>query len=68
MATPYPHPVIAREGWPFVGIAVGVALVVGFALGGWWSVPFWLVALFVLFSTGVGLVLTARSQRVWSTR
>ena len=48
MATPYPHPVIAREGWPFVAIAVGVALIVGFALGWWWSVPLWLLALFVL--------------------
>jgi len=48
MATPYPHPVIAREGWPFVGITVALALLVGFALGWWWSAPFWLVALFVL--------------------
>jgi phosphatidylserine decarboxylase len=46
--TPYPHPVIAREGWPFLGIGVAVALIVGFALGWWWSVPFWLLALFVL--------------------
>ena len=48
MSTPYPHPVIAREGWPFLAIGVAVALIVGFALGWWWSVPFWLLALFVL--------------------
>ncbi len=43
----YPHPLIAREGWPFLGLAVAVALVFT-AFGGWWSLPFWLVALFVL--------------------
>lgn len=45
----YPHPIIAREGWPFLGAAIVLALLVTF--GGAplvWSVPFWLVALFVL--------------------
>jgi phosphatidylserine decarboxylase len=45
---PYPHPIIAREGWPFVGIAVGVALLVGLSIGWGWSIPFWLLALFIL--------------------
>lgn len=44
---PYPHPVIAREGWPFLAIAVVVALVVTFWSPGV-SVIFWLLALFVL--------------------
>lgn len=48
MKRPYPHPIIAREGWPFVGIAAGVALLVALSLGWGWSVPFWLLALFVL--------------------
>jgi phosphatidylserine decarboxylase len=43
----YPHPLVAREGWPFLGIAVAVALVATW-FGGWWSLPLWLVALFVL--------------------
>ncbi|MBX9629282.1 MAG: phosphatidylserine decarboxylase [Burkholderiales bacterium] len=43
----YPHPLIAREGWPFLALAVAVALVVTW-FGGWWSIPFWLAALFVL--------------------
>jgi phosphatidylserine decarboxylase len=43
----YPHPIIAREGWPFVGIAVAVALLVSW-LAGWWSIPFWLLALFIV--------------------
>ncbi len=43
----YPHPIIAREGWPFLTIAVVVALVATSFLGGW-SWPFWVIALFVL--------------------
>lgn len=48
MSSPrYPHPIIAREGWPYLALAVVVALGASF-VGGWWSIPFWLVALFVL--------------------
>ncbi len=43
----YPHPLIAREGWPYLGLACALAFVVQL-VAGWWSVPFWLVALFVL--------------------
>jgi phosphatidylserine decarboxylase len=44
----YPHPIIAREGWPYlIGAAVVSVLVT--ALAGWiWSVPFWIATLFVL--------------------
>jgi phosphatidylserine decarboxylase len=45
---PYPHPLIAREGWPFLGGAVAAALLVGIFAGAWWSVPLWLGAAFVL--------------------
>ena len=48
MSPHYPHPLIAREGWPFLGIAVGVSLGVAFLLGWGWSIPFWIVALFIL--------------------
>jgi phosphatidylserine decarboxylase len=44
----YPHPLVAREGWPFLGIAVAIALLVGAFAGWWWSLPLWLAALFVL--------------------
>ena len=40
MATPaYPYPIIAREGWPFLGIAFAAALALS-----WWA-PWWLAAL-----------------------
>jgi phosphatidylserine decarboxylase len=48
MASNYPHPVVAREGWPFLAAAVAAALLVGLAAGWWWSLPLWLAALFVL--------------------
>ena len=43
----YPHPIIAREGWPFLATAVVAALIATSLLGGW-SWPFWVIALFVL--------------------
>ena len=46
--TPYPHPIIAREGWLFIALAVAIALVVQFAAGPGWALPLWLIALFVL--------------------
>lgn len=44
----YPHPIIAREGWPFLAIAVAAALIVHFIAGVLWAAPLWLIALFVL--------------------
>jgi phosphatidylserine decarboxylase len=44
----YPHPIIAREGWPFLGAAVAAAVLAGVFAGWWWSLPLWLAALFVL--------------------
>ncbi|HWS13256.1 MAG TPA: phosphatidylserine decarboxylase [Rhodocyclaceae bacterium] len=44
----YPHPIIAREGWPFLGIALGLSLMITASAGLLWALPFWLVTLFVL--------------------
>ncbi len=43
----YPHPLVAREGWPYIALALVVAVALSF-VAGWWSLPFWLVALFVV--------------------
>ena len=44
----YPHPLIAREGWVFVAIALAAAVLVGIFLSWWWSIPFWLLGIFIL--------------------
>ena len=48
MSLAYPHPLIAKEGWPFLAIAVAASLATGWYAGWWWSVPLWIAALFVL--------------------
>ncbi|OGT00607.1 MAG: phosphatidylserine decarboxylase [Gallionellales bacterium RIFCSPLOWO2_12_FULL_59_22] len=43
----YPHPIIAREGWPFLAISLVLAL----AASAWcvtWSIPLWIIFVFVL--------------------
>jgi phosphatidylserine decarboxylase len=45
---PYPHPIIAREGWPFLAAAFLVSLLIGFFLGWLWSIPFWAATAFIL--------------------
>ena len=47
MRPPYPHPIIAREGWPFLAIGVVVSVVATYFIC-WWSAPFWLLTLFIL--------------------
>ena len=48
MNTPsYPHPIIAREGWPFIAGSVVIALLVSFWSFGW-SIPLWIVVIFVV--------------------
>lgn len=45
---PYPHPLIAREGWAFLGIGVVGSLLVNSFCGFLWALPFWVATLFVL--------------------
>jgi len=48
MTPNYPHPLIAREGWPFIGALLVVSLLVQLVGGFGWAWPFWLLTLFVL--------------------
>jgi len=47
MSNHYPHPILAREGWLFLALAIGIA--VAFSLLGWWIVAViaWIVVIFV---------------------
>jgi phosphatidylserine decarboxylase len=40
----YPHPILAKEGWPFIAGTLVLAVLVSAA--GLWSLPFWLIFVF----------------------
>ena len=44
----YPHPIIAREGWPFLGFGLVLSLGIHFFFGFAWALPFWAITLFIL--------------------
>ncbi len=44
---PYPHPVVAREGWAILAGGVVASVLVSF-WSGWASIPFWLFTVFAL--------------------
>lgn len=47
MQTHYPHPIIAREGWPYLAAAAVISVFVSF----WsfaWAIPLWIITLFIL--------------------
>ncbi|APV51818.1 phosphatidylserine decarboxylase [Betaproteobacteria bacterium GR16-43] len=68
----WPHPIVAREGWPYLLAVLSAAFVVTMWYG-WWSLPLWLAFVFVLqffrdppreIPQGEGLVLCPADGRV----
>jgi phosphatidylserine decarboxylase len=48
MSSPaYPHPIIAREGWPFLALAVIIALLLSWLAPWWLAILGWLAVIFV---------------------
>ena len=45
---PYPHPLIAREGWPFIALALGVAIAAQVYAGWAWALFPWAVVVFMI--------------------
>ena len=43
----YPHPILAREGWPFIAVTLLASIIIT-CLFGAWSWPFWLITVFVV--------------------
>jgi phosphatidylserine decarboxylase len=44
----YPHPIIAKEGWPYLALVGVVTLIVHHFAGIAWSWPLWIIFVFVL--------------------
>lgn len=44
----YPHPIIAREGWPFLAAATLISIVASVFAGWLWALPLWVITLFIL--------------------
>ena len=44
----YPHPIIAKEGWPYLALVGTVTLLVHYLGGIAWSWPLWIIFIFVL--------------------
>jgi len=62
----YPHPFIAREGWPFIAGIVLISVLVTF-WSVWVSIPFWLLTIFVVqFFRDPARVAPAGDQNVLS--
>lgn len=44
----YPHPIIAKEGWPFLAASTVISVLILIFAGWCWSLPFWLISIFIL--------------------
>lgn len=44
----YPHPLLAREGWPYIAGSLLAAALVWWLAGFAWSIPLWIIAIFII--------------------
>lgn len=44
----YPHPILAREGWPYIAATIALAIIIWAFVGWAWSIPLWIIAIFVI--------------------
>jgi phosphatidylserine decarboxylase len=44
----YSHPILAKEGWPVIGVSLAVAIIISFFGGFWTSIPAWIIFVFVV--------------------
>lgn len=59
----YPHPILAKEGWPFIAGSFVVAVLT--TCTGFWSLPFWLIFFFCLqFFRDPGRVIAGGAKSV----
>ena len=47
MSNHYPHPIIAREGWPFIALSLIASLLLTYFCAAW-SIPAWVITVFVV--------------------
>jgi phosphatidylserine decarboxylase len=59
----YPHPIIAREGWPFIAIAAVIALLIHAIAGFGFAWPFWLLSLSCSSSSAIRSARFRRAER-----
>ncbi|HMV00626.1 MAG TPA: phosphatidylserine decarboxylase [Rhodocyclaceae bacterium] len=58
----YPHPILAREGWPFIAGSLILALAASYA--GLWSLPLWIIFVFcVQFFRDPGRVIAGNGAK-----
>ena len=63
----YPHPIIAREGWPYLAMMVALSCAITWFLGWEIAIPFWILSVFVLqFFRDPGRVVPANPNAVLS--
>ncbi len=44
----YPHPILAREGWPFIAAVLAASVLAWVFAGFAWSIPLWIISAFVI--------------------